>query len=99
LTVVGLELCFNKTGLDMARKIWQSAHLVIGPGLDFCPGQVLHQHSNFAPTFPLLYPRSGQRTSVCCISSITTIWNARVFRAFNVSMPPEKQTQQLWKEW
>jgi len=60
--------------------------------------QVLHARSNFAPTFSLLFPGSGQQTSVCCISSITTVWNTRVFRAFNVSMPPEKQTQQLWRE-
>jgi len=33
------------------------------------PGQVLHTRSNFAPTFPLLCPRNGQRTSVCCVSS------------------------------
>ena len=53
---------------------------VAGPGLR----QVLHIRPNFVPTFPLLCPRTGQRTSVCCISSITTVWNARVFRAFNV---------------
>ena len=46
----------------MAHRPHAARELVIGPGQDFWPGPVLHARSNFAPTFPLLCPRSGQRT-------------------------------------